>query len=160
MINKQTGRVLFAIISITLLQSYSHFVWAADNVISYEVEEEFEEVKELITDAITEQGLIVTNTLHISDMLNRTADALGIDKPVYKKAESIEFCSAKISHAMTQADPRNLVVCPFTIAIYVLPAMPEQVHIAFSNPNILGGEQGASKLVFSFLDEIAKAGLE
>ncbi|MCP5017164.1 MAG: DUF302 domain-containing protein, partial [Ketobacter sp.] len=38
--------------------------------------------------------------------------------PVFKKAESIEFCSALMSHRMMSADPSNLVLCPFTIAVY------------------------------------------
>ncbi len=133
---------------------------AAEQVVVYQTEDEFESVKETLIDAITEEGLLVSGTLHISDMLGRTSDALGITRQVYKKAESIEFCSAKVSHAMTQADPRNLVVCPFTIAVYVLPDSPQMVQVAFARPTILGGESGASKVVFDFLDGIAQAAVE
>ena len=133
---------------------------ASEDVVVYPVEGEFDEVKDLILEAITEQGLQVSGTLHISDMLNRTAGALGVEQAAYQQAESIEFCSAKISHIMTQADPRNLVVCPFTVAIYVLPTSPQTVQVAFSRPRILGGESGASQIVFEFLDGIARAATE
>lgn len=42
----------------------------------------------------------------------------------------IEFCSATASRAMAEADPRNLVYCPYTIAIYTLPGKPGVVYLA------------------------------
>ncbi|MCU7945641.1 MAG: hypothetical protein KZQ72_03185, partial [Candidatus Thiodiazotropha sp. (ex Cardiolucina cf. quadrata)] len=65
-------------------------------------EESFEDVVENIKMAIIERGLLVSGTLHVSEMLNRTATDLGFSQ-LFSKAESVEFCSALMSHKMAQA---------------------------------------------------------
>ncbi|MCU7886765.1 MAG: hypothetical protein KZQ82_21465, partial [Candidatus Thiodiazotropha sp. (ex Lucinoma annulata)] len=92
-------------------------------------EESFEDVVENIKMAIIERGLLVSGTLHVSEMLNRTATDLGFSQ-LFSKAESVEFCSALMSHKMAQAAVENIAICPFTIAVYVKQAQPEQVYVA------------------------------
>lgn len=129
---------------------------AGDLVTKYSVEGDFEEVKEMLTMAITDQGLKVSGVLHISDMLDRTQEAVRGGMKIYAKAESIEFCSAKISHLMVQADPLNITICPFTIAIFSLADAPEQLYLAFRNPKLMGDDHEAEQQVFKFLDGIAR----
>ena len=107
-------------------------------IATYESEDDFATVKENVVNAIINHGLTISNTLHISEMLNRTGKDLGFPNPVYISAESIEFCSASISHKMTQLSPLNLTICPFTIAIYNQPNKPDQVHVAFRKPHLVG----------------------
>jgi len=107
-------------------------------IATYESEEDFATVKENVVNAIINHGFTVSNTLHISEMLNRTGKDLGFPNAVYVIAESIEFCSASISHKMTQLSPLNLTICPFTIAIYNQPDKPDQVHVAFRKPHLVG----------------------
>lgn len=104
----------------------------------YLSEERFEDVVENIKMAIVERGLLVSGTLHVSEMLNRTAPDLGFSQ-LFAKAESVEFCSAVISHKMSQAAPENITICPFTISVYVTEAAPERVHVAYRRP-LLAGE--------------------
>ena len=109
----------------------------------YLSEEGFEDVVENIKMAIIERGLLVSGTLHVSDMLNRTAPDLGFSQ-IFLKAESVEFCSALMSHKMSQAAPENIVNCPFTIAVYVTSDAPKQVHVAYRHP-LLAGEAGEAR---------------
>ncbi|MBF0218146.1 MAG: DUF302 domain-containing protein [Gammaproteobacteria bacterium] len=91
--------------------------------------------------AIVNQGLEITKVMNISAMLSRTAADLGMTRTVYHQAESLEFCSATLSHIMTQADPANLTVCPFTIALYTTADQPDQVYVAYHRPLLLGSGQ-------------------
>lgn len=129
-----------------LLLTFAAFTVQADNhagpVVVVEVEDEFDYIKEAVQSAITDQGLLVSGELHVADMINRTAKDLGFAETVYGKAESIEFCSAEMSHHMTIADPANLVICPFTIAIYELKAKPGMVYLAYRKP-VLAGDNAA-----------------
>jgi uncharacterized protein (DUF302 family) len=116
-------------------------------------EEQFEDVVENIKMAIVDQGLLVSGTLHVSDMLNRTAPDLGFSK-VFVKAESVEFCSALMSHKMTQAAAENIVICPFTIAVYVKQSEPDKVYLAYRVPQLLGDGDEATQAIIELLENI------
>ena len=138
-----------------------HVVQAADShghspVMIYKTEGDLEEIKEDIELAITDRGLLVSGNLHVSDMLQRTAKDLGFAQPVYKKALSIEFCSAYISHLIVSTNPANLVICPFTIAVYVLEAEPESVYVAFQKPHLAGDAEEAKREIMELMDSIVQ----
>lgn len=117
-------------------------------------------IKENIEMAITDQGLIISGTLHISDMLNRTGKDLGFDKNIYKKAEGIEFCSAKISHAMAQVDPSNVSMCPFTIVIYELNSTPNKVYLSYRYVPLHGDGAKVEKKIQQLLQGIVDETIE
>ncbi len=121
----------------------------------YPTEEAYEDVVENIKMAIIERGMLVSGTLHISDMLNRTGPDLGFPD-VFEKAESVEFCSALISHKMAQAAPENVVICPFTIAVYVTKAQPGTVHVAYRVPRLAGEADEAIGEILELLDGIVE----
>ncbi|EGV49990.1 hypothetical protein QQ73_14180 [Candidatus Endoriftia persephone str. Guaymas] len=132
---------------------------AAGAVQIYKSDEAYEDVIDNIKMAIEERGMLVSGTLHVSDMLNRTGPDLGY-KDVFKKAESVEFCSAVISHKMTQVTPENLVICPFTIAVYIKAAEPEQVYVAFRRQYLAGDSGKVTQEIFELLDGIVKDSIE
>ena len=125
-------------------------------VVVYPASSEFEDVIDNIKMAITDRGMLVSGTLHVGDMLNRTGKDLGFETKVYLRAESVEFCSALMSHLMVAADPGNLVVCPFTVAAYVLADNPEQVYVAYRRTSLAGDADKAAKAVQEMLDDIAR----
>ncbi|MBF0470907.1 MAG: hypothetical protein HQL48_05975 [Gammaproteobacteria bacterium] len=124
------------------------------SVTLYASSEDFESTKENLTMAIMGEGLSVTNTLHISEMLNRTGADLGFPREVYLKAESLEFCSAQISHLMTQLDPLNLAICPFTLSIFIKTEQPEQVFVAHRMHQLAGAEGDEKRRVTSAVNNL------
>lgn len=123
-------------------------------------DDDYDSVKENVEMAITDRGLIVSGTLHISDMLNRTAKDLGIEKPIYKKAEGIEFCSAKISHKMAQVDPTNVSMCPFTVVIYQLNSSPEKTNVVYRFTKLNGDGAVLEKEITDLLQGIVEDAVE
>lgn len=121
----------------------------------YISKESFEDVVENIKMAIIERGMLVSGTLHVSDMLNRTAPDLGFSA-VFTHAESVEFCSALISHKMAQASPENIVICPFTIAVYVKVDEPGQVYVAYRRPQLAGEAEESTRAILEMLDGIVQ----
>ena len=94
----------------------------------------YEDVIENVKDAIIGRGLNISNVLPASEMLNRTGHDLGYDKKVFKHAETIEFCSANLSHQLVSINPNNMVLCPFTISVYQLSQDSETVHVTYRTP--------------------------
>lgn len=125
----------------------------------YQTDLSFEEAIENIQMAVEARGLRVSGILHVSDMLNRTAADLGFTQ-VYKKAESVEFCSALISHKMTQVAPENLSICPFTIAVFIKTAEPQQVYLAYRHPKLAGSSDKITQEVEEFLSGIVQESIE
>lgn len=124
------------------------------------IDDDYVAIKENIEMAITDKGLIISGTLHISEMLNRTGKDLGFDKNIYKKAEGIEFCSAKISHAMAQVDPSNVSMCPFTVVIYQLNSAPEKTHLSYRYVPLQGNGTALEKEIQQLLQGIVDEAIE
>jgi hypothetical protein len=153
-------RTLFAALLFTLTWPVS--VLATEEPMHvYRSSESFALLKENLEMAITNRGLIISNTLHISELLNRTGADFGVTTPVYSHAEALEFCSAGLSHKMTQAHPLNLSICPFTISLYILPDEPDQVYAAFRKISLAGDEQGTlTTEIETFLHSLVREALE
>lgn len=121
--------------------------WAADdNIVTVKVEGNFMDVTANVRAAIIGKGINISNVLHASRMLNRTGPAFGYKNNVYLDAETYEFCSASISHKLARVHPDNIVLCPFTISVYVVSNEPGFVRLSYRIPS--GGKPGT--------DEIAK----
>ena len=118
----------------------------------------FDEVKENVVDALTDKGLVVNNIAHISKMLKRTGKDLGKSKTIYLKAENIEFCSATVSRKTMEADPHNIIYCPYIISVYVLFKDPKKVYVSYRKmPRLANKKSNAAlQLVEKLLDDIIK----
>ena len=133
-----------------------------DHVVLYKVKDTFASVRENLELAITDRGLVVNNVSHISKMLARTGKDLGADKQVYVDAESLEFCSATASRNMMEADPTNIVFCPYIISVYTLPNEAGTVYVAYRRPQAVGSKasQDSLRAVETLLDTIASEALD
>lgn len=109
----------------------------------YKFEGRYEDVRVDLDYAITGLGIKVNGVSHISDMLARTGKDIGRTKKIYEHAEAVQFCSATLSRNMMEADPLNIVFCPYIIYIYSLPNEKNTVYLGYRKPPIL--ESAASK---------------
>jgi uncharacterized protein (DUF302 family) len=107
---------------------------------------EFGDVKERVLHAIENRGLVLNYTARIGAMLERTGKDTGAARRIYGDAEMLEFCSARLSRDMMEADPRNIVFCPYSIAIYTLPKEKDKVYIAYRRPGETGSERSVKSL--------------
>ena len=126
-------------------------------VTRYEVDaEDFAQALENLEFAVTGQGLVINNTMHIGEMLARTGEDLG-HEPVFGQAESVAFCSAQLTYRMLRADPRNITVCPYTISVYTTAAEPDRIYLAYRSPALLGeGAEAVEADIAELLDTIAR----
>lgn len=146
------------LMSLLLLAGAAH---AEGPVYSYSTSDlNFDEVKDNVKMAITGRGVNIANELHASEMLNRTGPDLGFAHPVFKRAETIEFCSAVISLRLVESNPDNVVMCPFTISIYQLNNDEGVIHAAFRVP--VGFDESAEQYaeVADFISGIVKEAME
>ena len=120
----------------------------------------FRERQGKLENAILDRGMVVGRTLHVREMLDRSGPDLGFPRSVYLQAVSLEFCSASISHRMIAVDPVNIVICPFTIAVYVKADAPGKVFVAFRRPQPVGDDGSIAFDIFSLLDGIAREAIE
>ncbi|MCK5809514.1 MAG: hypothetical protein KAH00_00410 [Cocleimonas sp.] len=120
----------------------------------------FDDINENVRMAITDGGMIVSGTLHISDMLNRTGKDIGFEKNIFKKSEAVEFCSALISHKMAVVHPSNVSMCPFTIAIYELNDEPGVIYLSYRRVKLLGDGKKVEDEIIALLQGIVDESVE
>jgi uncharacterized protein (DUF302 family) len=132
------------------LVTISAFVTAASaasaDVVVRSAKGEFGEVKDRVLHAIENRGLVLNYTARIGAMLERTGKDTGAARRIYGDAEMLEFCSALVSRDMMEADPRNIVFCPYSIAIYTLPKEKDKVYVAYRRPGEIGSERSVKSL--------------
>ena len=119
---------------------------ASADVVVRSTKGEFKEVKERVLHAIENRGLVLNYTARIGAMLERTGKDIGAGRRVYGDAELLEFCSARISRDTMEADPRNIVFCPYSIAVYTVPKEKDRVYIAYRRIGASGAGQPAKSL--------------
>lgn len=100
----------------------------------YSTDSDFNDTRDNLVFAIESRGLVISYVSHASDMLERTAEAVGVTTPVYQDAEILLFCKADLSHALVAANPHNITLCPYGIAVYSLTDEPGQSFIAIQKP--------------------------
>jgi uncharacterized protein (DUF302 family) len=91
----------------------------------------FDDVKFELSNAIIDRGLKVDFSGSISQMLDRTGADVGSTQQVYKHAEFMSFCSAKLSRQMMEADAANVAFCPYTVFIYETTAAPGEIVVGY-----------------------------
>ena len=103
----------------------------SQHMVSYKIEDSFENVKMDIENAVAGHGIKINNISYIGKMLKRTAKDLGATEEIFHDAVAIEFCSATLSRNMMQTNPHNIVFCPYIIYVYTLPEQPETVYVSY-----------------------------
>ena len=113
----------------------------------------FDDVRENVVMAIENRGMKIDHQSFIADMLARTGRDIGLTKAVYMRGDQIQFCKADLSRAMMEADPRNMVFCPFIVNVYVTPDQPEVVHVAYRKP-LAPGASAASRKALADIEKM------
>jgi uncharacterized protein (DUF302 family) len=129
----------------------------AADIVTYDTDESFDDVVFGLENAILDAGLVIDATSHTGDMLERTKADVGSDVTLFVHADIFSFCSAKISREVMEADPMNVVYCPYDIFVIVRPETPDVTTVGFRT-----FPEGEMKKVEALLDGIARAavGLE
>lgn len=127
----------------------------------WRVEGEVETLKQYVKDAIINRGLKVTEG-DIGLMLDRTAEDVGAEKPLFDKAQFVQFCSAVLSRKAMEADPANMAFCPFTIFLYSAEAAPKSVNLGYRKLPEDGSEatRATMREIDGLLTQIVEEALE
>ncbi len=125
----------------------------------FSTEAEFQDAKDDLLEAIEENGLVISYTSHAKTMLANTAEVSGVTEAVYKDAEILLFCKADLSHKLVAGNPHNIVLCPYSIAIYVLTAEPERVYLSYrkvatSDEDVIKLTKPIEELLIKIIEEV------
>lgn len=132
--------------------------WADKATKQFTAKKTFEDAKFDLTNAITAKGLTIDATGHIAAMLQRTGADVGSTRPIYKAAEYVTFCSAKLSRQMMEAEASNMGLCPYVMFVYETAAKPGEVVIGYRKLPDDGNNasKAAFKEINALLEGIAK----
>lgn len=126
----------------------------AQDMVTYTTEQSFGDVVFGLENAILDQGLVIDFTSHVGAMLERTRADVGSDKVLFAGADVYSFCSATLSRKVMEADPMNIVYCPYDIFVAELAGGDGQTVIGYR-----ALPPGAMQEVQALLDQIARAAI-
>ena len=89
----------------------------AEGAITYGFDGTFDDATFAVETAIVGKGLVIDYVSHVGDMLARTGTDVGSDVKLYENAQIFLFCSAVVSRQVMEADPANIVYCPYSIYV-------------------------------------------
>ncbi len=127
---------------------------AAQDMVSYTTDMSFDDVAFGIENAILDAGLVVDHVSHVGEMLERTREDVGSDKVLFIKADVYSFCSAKVSRSVMEADPMNIVFCPYDVFVAELADKPGEVVVGYRQ-----FPEGPMQEVQAMLDGIVQTAL-
>ncbi len=90
---------------------------SAGEMVSYTTDQNYEDVVFGLENAILDEGLVIDSTSHVGAMLERTRTDVGSDVVLFEAADVYSFCSAQLSREVMEADPMNIVFCPYDIFV-------------------------------------------
>lgn len=106
-------RLVSAFLSIAAISGAA----VAEEAITYSFDGSFEDATFAVETAIVGKGLVIDYTSHVGEMLNRTGQDVGSDSMIFDQADIFIFCSAVVSREVMEADPANIVHCPYGIYV-------------------------------------------
>ena len=89
----------------------------AEDVIVSTFDGSFDDAAFAVETAIVGQGLVIDYVSHVGEMLNRTGADVGSSEMLFDEADIFIFCSAVVSREVMEADPMNIVHCPYGIFV-------------------------------------------
>jgi len=90
---------------------------AAQEAVLRDFDGSFDDATFSVESAIVGRGLVVDYVSHTGEMLARTGADVGSDVEIFDAADIYLFCSAVLSRKVMEADPLNIVHCPYTIFV-------------------------------------------
>ena len=134
------------------IYALSTAVFAEGQAITYDYDGSFEDATFAVENAIIGKGLVVDYVSHTGEMLNRTGPDVGSDIEIFKAADVYLFCSAVVSRRVMEADPMNIVHCPYSIFVADIEGKVTVGYPTFPD--------GPMQEVQALLDEITKSALD
>ncbi len=127
---------------------------AAQDAVTYDTDQSFDDVVFGLENAIVDEGLVVDHISHTGEMLERTRGDVGSDVVLFDVADVYSFCSAALSRKVMEADPMNIMYCPYNIFVMVRPETPDVTTIGYR-----AYPDGPMQDIQALLDGIARAAI-
>lgn len=126
----------------------------AQDAITYETQDTFDDVVFGLESAILDAGLVIDSISHTGAMLERTRADVGSDVVLFEQADVFSFCSATVSRRVMEADPMNIRFCPYDIFVMTQPSKPDVTTVGY-----LSYPEGPMQEVQALLDGIVREAL-
>ncbi len=101
----------------------------ADGPVMTTVSGAFDDVQFDVETAITDAGLVIDAVNKVGEMLERTREDVGGTEVLFTHAQVFNFCSAVVSRQVMEADPMNIVHCPYSIFVVERPDAPGEIIV-------------------------------
>jgi len=121
----------------------------------YESDDSFEDTRDALVDVIIDRGLVITYHAYVSNMLERTSEAVGASGSRLDNGEGLFFCQAGLTHELLEESKHNIVLCPYVVYVY---EEDSEVYLSYRRSGGKAGSGGAK--LDAYLDGLVREALE
>ncbi len=128
----------------------------------YQFRQRFEQVRDALRLAITSRALTIGQTLDLRKLLALAGAEAGLAGTSYVQGEVVTLCAIPSLGRLLDANPHDIVLCPYSIAVYELAAEPGLVNIAFRRlrapgapPRLQASLSEAEALIDEIIESVA-----
>ncbi|WP_071673456.1 DUF302 domain-containing protein [Nioella nitratireducens] len=108
----------------------------AQQAVTYSFDGSFDDAAFGVESAIVGRGLVIDYTSHVGEMLERTRADTGSDVVIFDNADIYLFCSALVSRDVMEADPMNIVNCPYSVFVTDMDGQVQIGYRVMSEPSM------------------------
>lgn len=122
------------------------------DAVLYTVEGDLADAAFGVESAILDEGLTIDHVSNVGEMLVRTGPDVGATGSPVGEAKVYAFCSATVSREVMEADPINILHCPYTIFVAQIDGATVIGHRAYTEDSM--------QPVQALLERIAQAAIQ
>ncbi len=126
--------------------------------LTYKIDAKYDDVIFALLDEISTTGFILSYRANIGKNLKNTSKFFK-QSSVFKNANKIGFCKSSLTLEMMSENPRNIIFCPLSLAVYEINKKDDQVVIIYQKAKTLKKEDRVMLKVNSIIQELIENSL-
>ena len=126
--------------------------------ITYKVNANYDDTIFALLDEISNTGFILSYRANIGKNIKNTSKFFK-QEPVFINANKIGFCKSSLTLEMMNENPRNMMFCPLSLAVYELNKKENKVVIIYQKATTLKKEDKVMLKVNSIIEKLIENSL-
>lgn len=115
---------------------FSYDKFENKETLTYKIDANYEDTIFSLLDEISTSGFILSYRANIGKNIENTAKFFK-KEALFKSANKIGFCKSSLTLEMMSENPRNIMFCPLSLAVYELKNSANQIVIIYQKAKVL-----------------------
>jgi len=145
------------ILSLLSMNLFSYEKVEDKEYLAYKVDDIYEDVLFALKSEIAADGFILSYQANIGKSTKETSKFYN-KKPLFLKAHNLGFCKKSLTLKMMSENPKNIIYCPLSFAIYEI--KKNEIHILYKKSKALRNGEKVFLIINQKIENLIDLALE